>query len=93
MEDRTVKLIDGTVLPRLGQGTWYMGDKRSKRSEEIETLRLGVELGMNVIDTAEMYGEGNSESMVGEAITGIRDNVFLVSKVYPHHAGLKHYLI
>jgi diketogulonate reductase-like aldo/keto reductase len=90
MNNRLVQLTDGTPLPRLGQGTWYMGDQPSKRNEEIQTLRLGVELGMNLIDTAEMYGEGNSESMVGEAITGIRDDVFLVSKVYPHHAGLKH---
>jgi diketogulonate reductase-like aldo/keto reductase len=85
---QTVKLADGTLLPRLGQGTWYMGEQSSKREEEIATLRLGVELGMSVIDTAEMYGEGNSETMVGEAIKGIRDEVFLVSKVYPHHSGL-----
>src|SRR5690554_5980546 len=90
MINRTVKLTDGTLLPRLGQGTWYMGDQPSKRDEEIQSLRLGVELGMSVIDTAEMYGEGNSESMVGEALKGIRDDVFLVSKVYPHHAGLDH---
>lgn len=85
---QTVKLPDGTRVPQLGQGTWNMGDKSSKREEEIATLRLGVELGMSVIDTAEMYGEGNSESMVGEAMKGIRDEVFLVSKVYPHHSGL-----
>lgn len=85
---RQVQLSDGTLLPRLGQGTWYIGDEPSKRKEEIQTLRLGVELGMRLIDTAEMYGDGRSESLVGEAIEGIRDNVFLVSKVYPHNSGL-----
>lgn len=85
----TVKLPDGTQVPRLGQGTWFMGDNPSKRQEEISSLQLGVELGMNMIDTAEMYGDGRSESLVGEAIRGIRDQVFLVSKVYPHNAGLK----
>nr|WP_141334420.1 aldo/keto reductase [Paenibacillus sp. tmac-D7] len=84
---RTVTLPDGTVLPRLGQGTWFIGDEPSKRQEEIKTVRLGVELGMSLIDTAEMYGDGRSESLVGEAIEGIRDRVFLVSKVYPHNAG------
>lgn len=86
--ERTVRLPDGTLLPRLGQGTWYIGDEPSKRKEEIQTLRLGVELGMYLIDTAEMYGDGKSESLVGEAIEGIRDDVFLVSKVYPHNSGL-----
>jgi diketogulonate reductase-like aldo/keto reductase len=88
MNEHKVKLPDGTLLPRLGQGTWYIGDSSSTAKEEISTLRLGVELGMNLIDTAEMYGDGRSESLVGEAIDGIRDQVFLVSKVYPHHAGL-----
>src|SRR5690554_5631658 len=90
MNNNSVTLADGTMIPRIGQGTWYMGDLPSKRSEEIQSLRLGVKLGMSLIDTAEMYGEGNSELMVGEAIGGIRDEVFLVSKVYPHHAGLNH---
>lgn len=79
-------LPDGTSLPRIGQGTWNMGDDVSRREEEIAALRLGVELGMDLIDTAEMYGEGNSELLVGDAIKGIRDDVFLVSKVYPHNA-------
>ncbi|WP_374705789.1 aldo/keto reductase [Paenibacillus sp. J45TS6] len=83
----TVTLPDGTQLPAIGQGTWRIGDDPSKRMEEIAALRLGVELGMKVIDTAEMYGEGLSEELVGEAIHGIRDEVFLVSKVYPHNAG------
>lgn len=88
MIERTVTLSDGTVLPALGQGTWMIGDNPNKRKEEIETLRTGIELGMYVIDTAEMYGSGRSESLVGEAIADIRDEVFLVSKVYPHNAGL-----
>ncbi|CAG7655023.1 Glyoxal reductase [Paenibacillus allorhizosphaerae] len=83
----TVILADGTVLPAIGQGTWYIGDEPSKRKQEIAALRLGVELGMTVIDTAEMYGEGLSEELVGEAIADIREQVFLVSKVYPHNAG------
>ncbi len=83
-----VTLPDGTSLPRIGQGTWYMGDEPSKRNEELRALRRGVELGLNLIDSAEMYGDGRSESLVGEAIEGIRDQVFLVSKVYPHNAGL-----
>ncbi|WP_342438945.1 aldo/keto reductase [Paenibacillus sp. FSL L8-0436] len=82
-----IKLPDGTDLPRIGQGTWCMGDDASRRSEEIAALRHGVELGLSVIDTAEMYGDGRSEELVGEAIRGIRDSVFLVSKVYPQNAG------
>ncbi|MGF9713560.1 MULTISPECIES: aldo/keto reductase [Paenibacillus] len=87
-DQRKVRLSDGTFVPRLGQGTWHIGDDPAKRKEEIRTLRLGVELGMSLIDTAEMYGEGRSESLVGEALEGIRDEVFLVSKVYPHNSGL-----
>lgn len=83
----TVRLKDGTELPRLGQGTWQMGEQPSKRAEELAALSRGVELGMNLIDTAEMYGDGRSEELVGEALRGIRDEVFLVSKVYPHNAG------
>lgn len=82
-------LSDGTSIPRIGQGTWYMGDEVSRKEEEVAALRLGVELGMDLIDTAEMYGDGRSEQLVGEAIKGIRDDVFLVSKVYPHHAGIE----
>ncbi|MFS0725367.1 aldo/keto reductase [Paenibacillus sp. 1P07SE] len=84
---RTVKLPDGTAVPVLGQGTWNMGDNPERRDEEIRALQTGIELGMTVVDTAEMYGEGRSESLVGEAISGRRDDVFLVSKVYPHNAG------
>ncbi|BCG58165.1 aldo/keto reductase [Paenibacillus sp. URB8-2] len=84
-----IALPDGAAVPRIGQGTWNIGEDASRREEEVEALRLGVELGMNLIDTAEMYGEGRSETVVGEAMQGIRDKVFLVSKVYPHNAGLK----
>jgi diketogulonate reductase-like aldo/keto reductase len=70
----------------LGQGTWNMGEDRSARAAEVAALRLGLDLGMALIDTAEMYGEGGAEEVVGEAIAGRRDDVYLVSKVYPHHA-------
>ncbi len=88
LEKRTVSLADGTLLPVLGQGTWYMGENPRTKDNEVNALRLGIELGMTLIDTAEMYGNGGSERVVGEAITGRRDKVFLVSKVYPHNAGL-----
>jgi diketogulonate reductase-like aldo/keto reductase len=84
---RHCKLSGGDAVPVLGQGTWYMGDDRSRRADEIAALRLGIELGMTLIDTAEMYGDGRSESLVGEAITGLRDQVFLVSKVLPSNAS------
>lgn len=74
-------------MPRLGQGTWHMGEDRSRRRAEVAALRLGIDLGMTLIDTAEMYADGGSEEVVGEAIAGRRDEVFLVSKVYPHNAG------
>ncbi len=87
-EKLTVRLADGADMPRLGQGTWKMGEIPSKRDAEIEALRRGIECGMGLIDTAEMYGSGSSESMIGEAIRGIpREKLFLVSKVYPHNAG------
>ena len=76
------------LLPRMGQGTWKMGENPAKRSEEINALREGISLGMTMIDTAEMYGEGLAESLVGEAIRPLaRESVYLVSKVYPHNAG------
>ncbi|PLW77404.1 aldo/keto reductase [Cohaesibacter celericrescens] len=75
------------TVPALGQGTWFMGDVADGRADEIAALRRGVELGMKVIDTAEMYGSGASEILVGEAIAPIRDDVFLVSKVLPHNAS------
>lgn len=82
-----MKLADGTPVPLLGQGTWRMGDDPAKEREEIATLRRGIELGMSLLDTAEMYGDGRAEVLVGKAIAGLRDAVFLVSKVLPHHAG------
>ncbi|GGX89040.1 aldo/keto reductase [Massilia dura] len=72
---------------RLGQGTWYMGEDSARASDEVRALQLGVDLGITLIDTAEMYGEGGAERVVGAAIAGRRDAVTLVSKVYPHNAG------
>ena len=83
---KTVALPGGERVPACGQGTWYMGDDRATRGEEIATLRLGLDLGATLIDTAEMYGDGRAEQLVAEAIHGRRDEVFLVSKVLPHHA-------
>jgi diketogulonate reductase-like aldo/keto reductase len=84
---RMVKLpFTKEAIPVLGQGTWRMAEAPSRRSDEIAALRLGLDLGMTLIDTAEMYADGGAESLVGEAIAGRRDEVFLVSKVLPHHA-------
>ena len=83
---RTVEMA-GVAVPVIGQGTWRMGEDRSQRKDEIAALRQGVELGMSLIDSAEMYAEGGAEEVVGEAIAGQRDRVFLVSKVYPHNAS------
>jgi diketogulonate reductase-like aldo/keto reductase len=83
---RTVRLPSGRALPVLGQGTWGMGEDPAKRRTEIAALRLGLDLDMTLIDTAEMYGEGGAEEVIAEAIAGRRTNVFLVSKVYPHNA-------
>jgi diketogulonate reductase-like aldo/keto reductase len=80
-------LPSGEHVAAFGQGTWYLGDDSRTRSEEIATLRLGLDLGATLIDTAEMYGEGRAEELVGEAIGNRRDEVFLVSKVYPHNAS------
>ena len=83
---KTVSLPTGESVAALGQGTWRMGEERSRAAEEVAALRLGLDLGLTLIDTAEMYGEGDAEVVVGEAIAGRRDEVFLVSKVYPHNA-------
>ena len=83
---RRVRLHDGSSVPALGQGTWNMGSDRTSWNRERDSLRLGIELGMSLIDTAEMYGDGASERLVGEAIAGLRDQVYLVSKVLPSHA-------
>src|SRR5690348_11746070 len=84
---KTVTLPVGERVPAYGQGTWNIGDDRATRAEEIATLQLGLDMGLTLIDTAEMYGEGRAEELVGEAIQGRRDDVFLVSKVYPHNAS------
>src|SRR5947208_2552131 len=84
-----VSMPDGVRVPALGLGTWRMGERGRDHDAEIASLRLGIELGMTVIDTAEMYGDGGAEELVGEVIAGQRDRVFLVSKVYPHNAGAK----
>jgi len=86
---KTVTLPSGEAVPVLGLGTWRYGEDRAARAEEIATVRLALELGMRLIDTAEMYGEGLSESLVGEAIAGRRDDAFIVTKVYPHNASRK----
>src|SRR4051812_22687227 len=84
---RSIALPSGEEVPCLGQGTWVMGDRRSHRKDEIAALQAGVELGMTLIDPAEMYGNGAAEQVVGEAIAGRRDDVFLVDKVLPQHAS------
>jgi aldehyde reductase len=86
---RDVTFPDGRRVPALGQGTWNLAEEGTGRAEAIESLRLGLDLGMTVIDTAEMYGEGAVEEIVGEAIAGRRDQVFLVSKCYPQNASRK----
>jgi diketogulonate reductase-like aldo/keto reductase len=83
----TLRLRDGEFFPRLGMGTWHMGERPARRALEVAALRLGLDLNMNLIDTAEMYGDGGAESVVGEAIRGWRQGVFVVSKFYPHHAS------
>jgi diketogulonate reductase-like aldo/keto reductase len=82
-----VRLPSGQAVPALGMGTWNMAENPKLRTAEISALRLGIELGMRLIDTAEMYGDGASERLVAEAIAPQRDLVFVVSKVYPHNAG------
>jgi diketogulonate reductase-like aldo/keto reductase len=86
---KTVTLPSGERVPAFGLGSWNIGDHRAARAEEIATLRLGLDLGARLIDTAEMYGDGRSEELIAEAIAGRRDEVFLVSKVYPHNASAK----
>jgi diketogulonate reductase-like aldo/keto reductase len=83
---RTTRLPGGEAVPVLGQGTWHFGEHPDRRAQEIAALRLGLDLGMTLIDTAEMYGDGAAETLIGEAIAGRRDEVFLVSKVLPQHA-------
>lgn len=83
---RTVTLPGGESVPALGLGTWHMGERGSDRAAEADALRLGIDLGMTLIDTAEMYASGGSEEVVGDAIAGRRDGLFIVSKVLPFNA-------
>jgi diketogulonate reductase-like aldo/keto reductase len=85
----SIHFPDGTQVPALGQGTWQMAEQPAKRAEELAALRAGVELGLTLIDTAEMYADGESEWLVGEALRGLREQVFLVSKAYPQNASRK----
>jgi diketogulonate reductase-like aldo/keto reductase len=86
---RSVTLTTGEKVPVLGLGTWRMGERKSERGAELKAIKLGLELGIRLIDTAEMYGEGIAEEIVGEAMGALRDEIYLVSKVYPHNASRK----
>lgn len=86
---RTLTLPDGRAVPALGLGTWYMGESASAHENEVKALQTGVDLGMTLIDTAEMYAEGGAEEVVGDAVQGRRDQVFIVSKVLPYNASRK----
>ena len=89
---RMARLPDGVLVPAIGQGTWHLGDSVARRPEEAAALRAGLEAGLSLVDTAEMYGEGAAESLVGEALRGLdaSERPFLVSKVYPHRADRAH---
>jgi diketogulonate reductase-like aldo/keto reductase len=86
---KTLRLLSDREIPILGQGTWRMGEKASQKQAEINALRLGIDLGMSLIDTAEMYGDGGAEKIVAEAIALRREEIYLVSKFYPYNAGYK----
>jgi len=86
---REILFRDGKAVPALGMGTWRMGERKGSAGREIAALTLGIDLGMTLLDTAEMYADGGAEKIVGDAIAGRRDEVFVVSKVYPHNAGRK----
>jgi diketogulonate reductase-like aldo/keto reductase len=86
---RHVTLRTGETVPQLGLGTWKMGDTPARRAAEVKALRRGIDLGLTLVDTAEMYAEGGAEEVVAEAVKGQRDKVFIVSKVYPHNASRK----
>ena len=89
MTDKTVRFRGDVMLPAIGQGTWYMGENASQRRAEVAVLRAGLDLGLRLVDTAEMYADGGAEEVVGEALQGLRDKAYLVSKVYPWNAGGK----
>jgi diketogulonate reductase-like aldo/keto reductase len=82
-----VTLRGGERVPALGQGTWHMGEDRRRAADEAAALRVGIELGMTLIDTAEMYGSGAAEEVIAQAAEGMRDRLFIVSKVYPHNGS------
>jgi diketogulonate reductase-like aldo/keto reductase len=86
---RKTRLPSGEEVPVLGQGTWGFGEHPENRQDEIDALRVGIDLGMTLIDTAEMYGDGAAEEVVGKAIEGRRENTFIVDKVLPQHATRK----
>ena len=86
---KTVTLKSGDKVPVLGLGTWRMGERKSERAAEVAAIKLGLDLGIRLVDTAEMYGEGGAEEMLAEALSGCCEDVFLVSKVYPHNASRK----
>lgn len=87
MNAKTVQFPDGTRVPAVGQGTWFMGERESEFRSEVRALQQGIDLGLTLIDTAEMYADGGAEKVVGEAIAGRREEVYLVSKVFPQNAG------
>ena len=84
---RSVTLPSGNKMPAMGLGTWRMGEHRDRFEREVAVIRSALELGVRLLDTAEMYGEGGAEEVIGEAIRGRRDDLFLVSKFYPHNAS------
>ena len=84
---RKIRARGGVEMPALGLGTWRMGEKRSRRKQEIAALRLGFDLGMTLVDTAEMYADGGAEEVVAEAVRGRRDELFIVTKVLPENAS------
>ncbi|MCY0387980.1 aldo/keto reductase [Robbsia sp. Bb-Pol-6] len=83
---KTIEFADGTVVPALGQGSWHLGQERRPAAQEVAALRLGYELGLRLVDTAEMYGEGRAEELIAKTLPGERDTLYLVSKVYPQNA-------
>lgn len=87
MTEKQMRFAGEAAVPAIGQGTWYMGENASQRKAEVAALRAGVDLGLTLIDTAEMYADGGAEEVVGDALVGVREKVFLVSKVYPWNAG------
>ncbi|QCR36025.1 aldo/keto reductase [Nissabacter sp. SGAir0207] len=87
MSEKHVTLPDGTRLPAIGQGSWNMGERPEQRPAEVRALQQGLDAGLTLIDTAEMYADGGAEEVVGQAIAGRREEAFIVSKVYPHHAA------